>query len=72
MFFGGIKVLRISKGIISFYTNMREGFIVTKVNGKRVNNEEDFIQELKNSKGGTMLEGVYADLSGTYYYAFGL
>lgn len=69
---GGIKILRISKGIISLYTNMREGFIVTKVNGKRVNNVEDFLQELKISKGGTMLEGLYADVSGIYYYAFGL
>jgi serine protease Do len=69
---GGVIILRISKGIISFYTNMREGFIVTKVNGKRIRNIEEFIQELRNSKGGTMLEGVYPDLPGIYYYAFGL
>ena len=33
---------------------------------------EDFISYLEKAEGGIMLEGVYEDYSGTYYYAFGL
>jgi len=33
---------------------------------------EDFTSYLEKAEGGVMLEGVYEDLPGTYYYAFGL
>lgn len=51
---------------------MREEFIVTKVNGKRIRNVEEFSQELKSTKGGIMLEGIYPNIPGAYYYAFGI
>jgi hypothetical protein len=33
---------------------------------------EDLVKYLENKKGGVMLEGIYEDYPGTYYYAFGL
>ena len=50
---------------------MREGFIITHIDGKRINDIEDVAAVLENKKGGVMLEGVYEDGS-KYYYAFGL
>jgi Do/DeqQ family serine protease len=69
---GGVRVKRIGKGKIAFNTDIREGFIITKVNGKPINTAEDFLRELKDKKGGVMLEGIYPGVSGVFYYAFGL
>lgn len=69
---GGMKVIKIYGGIIEQYTNMREGFIVTKVNGKRIRNIGEFSEEVKSTKGGIMLEGIYPTIPGVYYYAFGI
>jgi S1-C subfamily serine protease len=51
---------------------MQEGFIITKVDGKPVNKAEELVKILEGKKGGVMLEGVYQDFPGTYYYAFGI
>lgn len=68
----GIKVTRITDGKVAKTTNMKEGFIITKVNNKRIHSVDEFIKELENKKGGIMLEGVYPGYSDVYYYAFGL
>jgi serine protease Do len=69
---GGVLVSKISKGSISRQTNMQEGFVITKINSKPVNNTSEFIQELKNKKGGVLLEGIYPGIQGSFYYGFGL
>jgi Do/DeqQ family serine protease len=69
---GGVKIAGIKDGIISQTTDIRENFIVRKVNGKIVNNASEFIRELKDKKGGVMLEGIYPGIPGVYYYAFGI
>ena len=69
---GGIKIVRITEGKISFYTDMREGFIVTKVNSKSINNTDEFIQMLQDKTGGVLIEGFYPGVAGSHYYAFGL
>ena len=51
---------------------MKPGFIITKVDGKEVSTVKEFSRYLENMSGGVMLEGVYEDIPGTYYYAFGL
>jgi len=51
---------------------MREGFIITKVNDKQVDSVDEFAEIVKNKKGGVYLEGVYPNVEGTYYYAFGM
>jgi len=69
---GGLRVTRLGSGILRTNTDMRKGFIITKVNQKPVGSVEDFKSYLEKAEGGVMLEGVYEDLPGTYYYAFGL
>jgi serine protease Do len=69
---GGVRVKVISAGKLRKQTQMREGFIITRVDGKAVRSVEDLEKALKDKKGGVMLEGVYEDLPGTHYYAFGM
>jgi Do/DeqQ family serine protease len=68
----GVKVLAIKPGIISRNTNMRNGYIITSVNGNKIGSVKEFIKVLEGKKGGIMLEGVYPGVPGIYYYAFGL
>lgn len=69
---GGVKVSRIYAGKLRKYTQMREGFIITSIDGKQVRSVDQVVEILKNKAGGVMLEGVYEDIPGTYYYAFGV
>ncbi|WP_026898251.1 Do family serine endopeptidase [Daejeonella oryzae] len=69
---GGVKVVHISKGVIQKYTNIKQGFIIIRVNGKKVANEAEFTAMLENKKGGILIEGIYPGFSGAYYYAFSL
>lgn len=69
---GGVKVTRLGSGKLRTHTDMRKGFIITKVDQKPVGSVKDFTTYLEKAEGGVMLEGVYEDLPGTYYYAFGL
>jgi len=69
---GGLKVTKLSDGIIREQTQLREGFIITKVDGQSLSSVEDFLNALKGRRGAVMLEGVYEDKAGVYYYAIGL
>jgi serine protease Do len=69
---GGLKVNRLGPGKLREHTDIRKGFIITKVDGKATGSVEDFVSYVKKAEGGIMLEGVYEDYPGTYYYAFGL
>jgi Do/DeqQ family serine protease len=69
---GGVKVTRLYAGKFMKHTEMREGFIITKVDNTPVKNRDDLARVLENKKGGVLLEGIYEDIPGTYYYAFGL
>ena len=69
---GGVKVSKLYAGKLRQYTDMREGFIITKADGRKVTNVEELANALKGKSGGVMLEGVYEDLPGVRYYAFGM
>jgi S1-C subfamily serine protease len=69
---GGLKVTRLGPGKLRDHTDIRKGFIITRVDGKSPGSVEDFVSYLEKAEGGIMLEGVYEDYPGTYYYAFGL
>lgn len=69
---GGVKVSKLYAGKLRKNTDMRAGFIITKVDGQKVRDVEQLVKILKDKKGGVMLEGVYEDLPGTHYYAFGM
>ncbi|MBC35742.1 MAG: serine protease [Bacteroidetes bacterium] len=69
---GGVRISKLSAGKLSRQTNIKEGFIITKVDGQKVKTIEKFTDILKDIKGGVMIEGIYEDYPGSYYYAFGL
>ncbi len=69
---GGVRVKKLYPGKIRKYTDMREGFIITRIDGKPVKSVDDVVKALEDKKGGVLIEGVYEDLPGTYYYAFGM
>ena len=68
----GVEITKLYPGKLRKYTQIREGFIVTHIDGKKVKSKKDFIDILEKKKGGIMLEGVYKDIPGEYYYAFGI
>lgn len=69
---GGVKVIRLYPGKIRKETQMREGFIITHIDGKKIKDVEDVAKALEEKKGGVMLEGVYEGSPDKYYYAFGM
>jgi serine protease Do len=68
----GLRITKLYPGILQQYTDVRVGFIITKIDGNEVKSLDQFKKYLKNKTGGVMIEGVYEDYPGTYYYAFGL
>ena len=66
----GVYVVSILRGSAIEKTQMDPGYIITKVNDKRVSSVDEIITEFKNTKGTVMLEGFYENFPGEYYYAF--
>ena len=69
---GGVMVQNIESGVVSRTTNMNEGFIILKLNGQPVRNVEDLKEQLEDLEGGALVEGIYEDVPGVYYYGFGV
>lgn len=69
---GGVKVTKLYAGKFSKHTDIRKGFIITRVDKQVIRNKEELQNALENAEGGVMIEGVYEDLPGTHFYAFGL
>lgn len=68
----GLQITKLYPGKLKNQTDVRVGFIITKVNGDYVGTVDEFVKIMEDTKGGVMIEGVYEDYPGTYYYAFGL
>lgn len=69
---GGVEVKKLGPGKLRKETGMKEGYIITRVNGKEVTQVQDVERILEGHQGGVFLEGRYADVPGVVYYAFGL
>jgi len=69
---GGVIVKKLHPGKLQHSTQMQEGFIITKVDGQSVASKEEIEKILRRKSGGVMLEGIYEDIPGVYYYAFGI
>ena len=69
---GGVRVANIRAGKVQQYTDIRPGFIITSLDRQAVSNAEEVAKVLSTKKGGVMLEGIYPDRPGRYYYAFGM
>jgi Do/DeqQ family serine protease len=69
---GGVKVSKLYPGKLRSSTNMKEGFIITKINRKPVTSARQLAEMLESEEGGILIEGVYPGNPTAYYYAFGL
>ncbi|TAE68341.1 MAG: Do family serine endopeptidase [Bacteroidetes bacterium] len=71
---GGAKVENITGGKIGQQTDIREGFIITKLNGQPIKDADDLLNKLKTTRGGVLLSGIYPDDDSNteYYYGFGM
>ena len=68
----GLEVTRLHSGKLKAQTEMREGFIITKIDDKKINSVEDLTAILKSREGGVLIEGIYPDSPEVHYYALGL
>lgn len=67
---GGVRISKLEPGKLSG-ASIREGFIITSVDKKKINGLKDIKDVLENKTGGVLIEGVYP--SGVRaYYALGL
>jgi len=70
---GGVMVTDLRDGKLSRETKMREGFIIIGVDGQKVTSVKQFKEYLRQKgSGGVLLEGVYENYPGVYYYGFGM
>jgi Do/DeqQ family serine protease len=67
----GVRVTSIGNGKIGRYTDMREGFIITKVNDTPVKNAKELNEILNNKKTGEIvtLSGTYEDFPREFLYS---
>lgn len=68
---GGVVVKKINDGAINDQTRMRDGFIITKVNGKAVKTVDELKNIIGNSKD-VKVEGVYPGYEETFEYPLDL
>ncbi len=66
----GVKVISIYRGSTIDRTKMEPGFVITKVNDRKVNNTAEFIDSIEGAEGRIILEGIYPELQGPWWYAF--
>lgn len=68
----GVKIKSLENGKLAKFTDVREGFIVTKVNDKPVKSIKEFNEALKSKNAGDLviLTGTYEDLPREFNYAF--
>jgi serine protease Do len=68
----GVKVKALGNGKLARYTEIREGFIITKVNDTPVKSVKEFNELLKKKKSGELiiLSGTYEDFPREFNYAF--
>jgi len=64
---GGVVVVKINDGALNDQTRMRDGFIITKVNGKTVNSLDDLKSQIGNQTDIT-ITGVYPGYNEPFEY----
>lgn len=67
---GGVRISKLEPGKLSG-ASIREGFIITSVDKKKINGLKDIKDVLENKSGGVLIEGVYPN-GVRAYYALGL
>jgi len=67
---GGIKVDELYNGKLRS-VGIRKGFIITKINHKKINSIEELTSTIKRIKGGILIEGIYEN-GKKEFYGFGV
>lgn len=65
---GGVQVTEIGDGIIGNQTNMKPGFVITKVAGIAVKTTDELKDALGKAGNNFQIEGMYPGSSEVYYY----
>jgi Do/DeqQ family serine protease len=67
---GGVEVKRLAQGILTAQTRIREGFIITKVDDKKISSVEELTQALRSAGNSAIISGIYpAQPQREYQYA---
>lgn len=67
---GGVKITALQAGKLRS-AGIKEGFIITSIDKKKINTLDDVKEALENKEGGVLIEGIYPN-GMKAYYAFGL
>lgn len=67
---GGVKISKLEAGKLA-NAGIKEGFIITSIDKKKVSNLKDIQNMLENKTGGVLIEGIYPN-GMRAYYGFGL
>ncbi len=65
---GGVQVAAIHEGIFSSQTNMKAGFIITKVGDQPVRNVDELKSAFASQSGNFQIQGIYPGSREVYYY----
>ncbi|HKC69014.1 MAG TPA: deoxyribonuclease HsdR, partial [Bacteroidia bacterium] len=66
----GVRVANLQNGKL-FAAGVKEGFIITSIDKKRISTVEEIEAAVKNKQGGILIEGIYPN--GMHaYYGFGM
>lgn len=68
----GVKIDKLSAGLLRRYTDIEEGFIITRIDRQDINSVSELKKSLENKEGGLLIEGRYPDSPRKYYYGLGL
>ncbi len=68
----GVQVTRLYPGKLRGQTNMREGFIITRIGDKKINSVKDLEKALADADGGILIEGHYPGDKETRYFGLGM
>lgn len=66
----GVYVVSVTKSSTIGNTKMAPGFIINKINNKKIQNVNEVVQLLKSKKGTIVMEGMYESYPGIYPYTF--
>lgn len=66
----GVKIKSILPGSKLYRVGVKPGYIVTNINKTPIHSPSDFMDVMKKTKGGVLMEGVYPD-GRRAYYGFG-
>lgn len=66
----GLQVSKLGDGKLR-NAGIRQGFIITQIDGKRITNRQDLANALASKKGGVLVEGIYPNRTRAYY-GFGM